>query len=473
LFFSPEQDHNRMPRALTVLTLAVAIAAAAACGSTSSSTVAGPSPAKCQLSANNSTPNFTATGGQGAIVVQAARECAWTAASQVNWVALMPPTDGQGDSTLKYNVQSNPSALPRRGTVNVAGQIVEVGQEGASCRLNLDRNRAQIAADVTSIDVNVQGPTGCSWTTASEADWIAVTAGAQGSGPGRVTLRALANPGALRIGTVLIAGVRFELTQVSAAGPPPPPPPGCTFAVLPESVQLGGASAEGMFSLTTGADCTWMAMSSQPWLSIVSTAAGTGSAQVTYRAAANDSGATRTGQITAGTAVFTVQQAAAGSPACTFDVSPKAAITADASGKIGTIAVTTASTCSWTASASDSWIQVSPMAATGSGQVAYTIAPNAGSGSRTATLTVAGTTIAVTQEGVAGQPITLRGEATNVTGGCPATTFTLEGRTVRANGSTNFKGGKCPKLKNGETVIVRGLLNSEGIVDATEIEFVK
>ena len=166
-----------MPRALTVLTLAVAIAAAAACGSTSSSTVAGPSPAKCQLSATNSTPNFTATGGQGAIVVQAARECAWTAAAQVNWVALMPPTDGQGDSTLKYNVQSNPSALPRRGTVNVAGQIVEVGQEGAPCRFNLDRNRAQIAADVTSIDVNVQGPTGCSWTAASEADWIAVTAG--------------------------------------------------------------------------------------------------------------------------------------------------------------------------------------------------------------------------------------------------------------------------------------------------------
>ena len=79
----------------------------------------------------------------------------------------------------------------------------------------------------------------------------------------------------------------------------------------------------------------------------------------------------------------------------------------------------------------------------------------------------------MTQEGAAGQPITLRGDAANVTGGCPATTFTLEGRTVRANGSTNFKGGKCPKLKNGETVIVRGLLNSEGIVDATEIEFVK
>jgi cytochrome c-type biogenesis protein CcmE len=40
-----------------------------------------------------------------------------------------------------------------------------------------------------------------------------------------------------------------------------------------------------------------------------------------------------------------------------------------------------------------------------------------------------------------------------------------------SSSSTNFKGGNCPKLKNGETVIVRGMLTSEGIVDATEIEF--
>ena len=409
-----------MPRALTVLTLAVAIAAAAACGSTSSSTVAGPSPAKCQLSANNSTPNFTATGGQGAIVVQAARECAWTAASQVNWVALMPPTDGQGDSTLKYNVQPNPSALPRRGTVNVAGQIVEVGQEGASCRLNLDRNRAQIAADVTSIDVNVQGPTGCSWTTASEADWIAVTAGAQGSGPGRVTLRALANPGALRIGTVLIAGVRFELTQVSAAGPPPPPPPGCTFAVLPESVQLDGASAEGMFSLTTGARLH-VDGHVQPAVAVDRVdGRGVPGARRSRTAPPPTTAAPRAqGRSPPARPSSPCSRRPQDPPACTFDVSPNAPITADASGKTGTIAVTTASTCSWTASASDSWIQVSPRPrrarARSRTRLRRTLAP----ARARATLTVAGTTIAVTQEGAAGQPITLRGDAAERHGRVP------------------------------------------------------
>ena len=269
-----------MLRALRILTAAAFIAAAIACGSTSSTTVAGPSPAKCQLTATNNTPNFTSTGGQGAIVVQAERECAWTAAAQVTWVALAPPMNGQGDATLKYNVQANPSGLPRRGSVNVAGTMVEVGQEGAPCRFQLDRIRAQIGADVTSLDINVQAPTGCGWTAASEADWIAVTQGAQGSGPGRVTIRALANAGAARIGTVLIAGIRFELTQGVVGGAPPPPPPGCTYGLVPSSAQLDSTAANGTVSLSTGGSCTWVAASDQPWLTIVSVTSGTGDAQI-------------------------------------------------------------------------------------------------------------------------------------------------------------------------------------------------
>jgi hypothetical protein len=465
-----------MPRALSILTAAVALAAAIACGSTSSTTVAGPSPAKCQLTATNSTPNFTATGGQGAIVVQAARECAWTAAAQVNWVALMPPMDGQGDSTLKYNVQPNPSGLPRQGTVNVAGQIVQVGQAGAACRFDLDRRQAQIAAAVTSVDVNVQGPTGCAWTAASEADWLSVTQGAQGSGPGRVTLRALANPGAARVGTVLIAGIRFEVTQVSASGPPPPPPAGCTYALLPASAQLDSAAAEGTLSLTTGGDCPWLATSDQPWLSVLSATSGTGNAQITYRVAANDTGATRTAQITVGTAAFIVLQAAAGAPpppACTFDVSPNGPITADADGESGTIRVTTAATCVWTASASASWIQLTGSGGAGTGQVDYQIEANAGTSERTGTITVAGTTLTVTQAGAALPSITLTGDAASVSGTCPAVTFILEGRTVSTSSATNFRGGNCPRLKDGEPVIVRGLLTLEGTVDATELEFVR
>ena len=47
-----------MTRAPRILTAAVAIAASIGCGSTSSNTVAGPSPAKCELTATNNTPSF-------------------------------------------------------------------------------------------------------------------------------------------------------------------------------------------------------------------------------------------------------------------------------------------------------------------------------------------------------------------------------------------------------------------------------
>jgi Domain of unknown function (DUF5666)/Putative binding domain, N-terminal len=462
-----------MTRALRILTAVIAIAASSACGSTSSNTVAGPSPAKCELTATNSTPNFTASGGQGAIAVLAARECVWTAAAQVGWVALMPPMEGQGEATLKYNVQTNPSGVPRRGTINVAGQMVEVAQAGAQCRFDLDRSRAQIAAGVTSIDVNVQGPTGCPWTAATDADWLSVTQGAQGNGPGRVTVRAIANPGAGRVGTVLIAGVRFEVTQVAASDAQPPPPAGCSYSLQPASAQLDASATEGSVALIAGGACPWNAASDQPWLSLLSAASGSGDARIAYRVAANDTGKSRTAQITVGTAVFTVQQAAAGVPPpspCTFEVDPDKPITAAATGDAGTLAVTTTGACTWTAAASAGWIQLTTTGSTGPGSVGYTITPNGSTSERTGTITLAGTTVSVTQTGVELEPITLRGAVNGLTGTCPTVTFTVEGRTVSTSDSTNFKGGNCAKLENGETVSVRGLPTLEGTVNATEID---
>jgi len=208
----------------------------------------------------------------------------------------------------------------------------------------------------------------------------------------------------------------------------------------------------------------------------VSATGGTGNAQITYRLTANDTGATRAGHIMVGTALFTIQQEAAGGPpppACTYDVSPKGSMTADAGGKTGTISVNTASTCSWSASASQSWIHLTASGGNGTGQVGYDIASNPNSTARAATIAVADTTITVTQDGAVLPPTTLRGDVRDLTGSCPAVTFMVDGRTVAGNAATGFKGGNCQKLTNGDTVIVRGLLTAEGTVDATEIEFVK
>jgi hypothetical protein len=110
---------------------------------------------------------------------------------------------------------------------------------------------------------------------------------------------------------------------------------------------------------------------------------------------------------------------------------------------------------------------------TGAGTVGYTIAPNATADERTATITVAGNTVTVTQAGVSLESITLEGNVSGLAGTCPAVTFTLEGRTVSTSGSTSFKGGNCAKLKDGDAVSARGLLTLEGTVNATEIHLDK
>ena len=87
------------------------------------------------------------------------------------------------------------------------------------------------------------------------------------------------------------------------------------------------------------------------------------------------------------------------STACTYSVHP-AGENYNSSGGSGAIEVTTSSPgCTWTAESNASWIvRESSGSGTGSGTVRYRIPANSGS-ERTGTLTVAGKTVAITQEG--------------------------------------------------------------------------
>jgi hypothetical protein len=175
-----------------------------------------------------------------------------------------------------------------------------------------------------------------------------------------------------------------------------------------------------------------------------------------------------------------VTQAAVGSapppqPGCTFNVSPKRTIVADVAGATGTIDVTATAGCAWTATTPDSWIQLSSAGGTGDGQVSYDIAPNT-STDRTGSITVEGTTLTVTQSGSAPPPptITVSGTVTGFSGSCPVTTFTVDGQVVVTSAATRYKkSGSCGKLKDGESVTVRGVQAAAGGVDAIEVDFDK
>ena len=86
---------------------------------------------------------------------------------------------------------------------------------------------------------------------------------------------------------------------------------------------------------------------------------------------------------------------------CTYSISPTSR-SFDSGGGTGSVSVTSsASSCSWTASEGANWITItSGSSGRGNGTVTYSVLANTSSNSRSATITIAGKSHTVTQEGV-------------------------------------------------------------------------
>jgi len=93
-------------------------------------------------------------------------------------------------------------------------------------------------------------------------------------------------------------------------------------------------------------------------------------------------------------------------PACTYSVSPTSQSSAPEGGT-GTVNVTTQSGCSWTAVSNGSWLVItSNSSVTGNGTVNYSALSNSSTSMRTGTLTIAGQSVTITQNGMASYTIT-------------------------------------------------------------------
>jgi hypothetical protein len=119
---------------------------------------------------------------------------------------------------------------------------------------------------------------------------------------------------------------------------------------------------------------------------------------VTYSVAANASTSSRTGTITIAGLTFTVTQLGA-APTCTYSINPTSQ-QFTASGGTSSATVTTQAGCAWTAVSNAAWITVTSGASgTGSGSVAYSVAANASTSPRSGTITIAGQTFTINQDG--------------------------------------------------------------------------
>jgi hypothetical protein len=376
---------NTHPRLIRLVSAAAAVVLPAltlvSCGSSANTYTAPSAISKCAVAFDSPGGMIPADGGKTAIPVKAERECAWTAEPDVPWLTITAGRSGQGAGTVELSATANGDPVVRNGGVMLNGTRVQVTQDAAACRLTLGSTSASLpqAGGSGSVDVRASSPL-CTWTAASDADWITITSGANGKGSAPVTFTVAPTTGPPRTGTLTIAGLPFSVAQSE----------GCTYAIAPTAYAAGSAGGSSTVMVTTGPGCPWTAASGVSWIALAA-ASGTGSGAVAFTVAPT-SGPSRTGTAMIAGQVLTVTQ----SPGCAFDVAPLNHSVA-AGGGTRTLTVSAGAGCAWTAASQVPWITITGGAGgTGAGTVTFLVAATAGP-ARTGTLTVGGQTVTVVQ----------------------------------------------------------------------------
>jgi len=320
-------------------------------------------------SATNTSVNLTAPAG-----------CGWSASSNAPWISVNPAS-GTGSGGVQITIQAN-SGAARTGTATIAGQTFTVNQAGG-CSYSITPSSQPVAASGGSVSVVVSTAGGCGWTAISQAPWLVISSGANGSGGGAVQVDVQPNTGPQRSGTASIAGQTFTVVQDS----------GCSFVVAPQSVNTPAAGGGARIDVSTAASCAWTAVSGAGWITVTAGGAGSGSGAVDLSFAANP-GPGRSGTTTVAGRTVTVTQESG----CTYSLGSTSQMM-PATGGVGSVSVAASTGCPWTAVSGASWVTITDGASgSGAGTVQFSVEPNATGAARSATLTIAGIGFTVTQQ---------------------------------------------------------------------------
>jgi hypothetical protein len=188
-------------------------------------------------------------------------------------------------------------------------------------------------------------------------------------------------------------------------------PPTCTYSISPGSMHFNaGGGSDVTVNVTAGAGCAWTATNSSPaFIVITGGASGTGNGTVTYAVLANTTTSPRSGTLTIAGQTFTITQDAAAS-CSSFSITPTSLLFNAGGGSGSIVNVTAGAGCAWTAQSNNPSFITITSGATGSGNgtVTYSVTANPSTSQRTGTMTIAGQTFTVTQNGAASSTPTLQ-----------------------------------------------------------------
>ena len=322
----------------------------------------------------------TAAGGFALVdVVASGPACTWTASSLDMAIA---PGGGTGSGTVAVVVPANGQPASRILTATIAGQTFSVNQSGVSCTVTLSPYDVTIPAGGGGGSVSVNTPAGCAYATTAGPNWITVTSGGTGVGPGTLVYSVASNSTTVaRSGSLTIGGQTFQVNQDPLA---------CSVTLTPSLANpfdvTGGA---GSIAITTnGANCSWNASSNSPWATMVPSA-GTGNATILATVGSNAASTTaRSAGITINGQTISLNQAGT---ACTYALQ-SANGNVPAAGGAGSVGVIAPGACTWSAlSNAPSWLTIVSSGSGGTADVNFVAQPNPTAVPRVGTLTIAGT----------------------------------------------------------------------------------
>jgi uncharacterized repeat protein (TIGR01451 family) len=151
-----------------------------------------------------------------------------------------------------------------------------------------------------SSNINVNRGADCSWASTSNDDWITITYSSNCCN-GVVFYNVAANTGALRTGTITVAGLTFTVNQL---------PGDCTYTLSAPDASFSASAGMGSVNVTAAAGCAWTAVSNIDWIIVTSGNSGSGNGTFNYGIGVNNTGSPRTGTITVEGQTFTIYQGA-------------------------------------------------------------------------------------------------------------------------------------------------------------------
>lgn len=341
------------------------------------------------ISLSKSEIDFAGTPNSETVTVTA--NCSWSASSSANWLTV-----SQKANTITLAVTANESNSNRTATISV----VHYGTTNVSQKITIRQVPASINASTESLvfnntagSVNVTINAEASWTASSSASWIDISPASGGSGTSTMKVSVSPNTSTSeRSGYVnlSIGGSQRIQIPVRQRG----------IYIETEQTELSFNAAGGSQNLSVLSNTNWTVSSAPSWIT-VSPSQGEGNGSVKVTASDNPYTTNRSGVVHLTQTGLSIDVAVSVSQAGkTFNVNTTVLNFED---KQSTQTIDIQTDGTWTASASESWITISPTSNSSNSTLSVTVSENTSDNERSGQIVVVmadkSATINVVQKG--------------------------------------------------------------------------